>query len=75
MKKTIRLQQHEEIERLKNELKNMQDHLESVCMKLNLLNLDMDSVDQSVISAYKLGMEYVEAKHSGKLYEQIKNTN
>lgn len=69
MKKTVRLQQHEEIVRLKNELQAMQKQLDRVTMAFYLVGLEKEPIDQSVISAYKLGMEYSDAKHSGKLYE------
>ena len=75
MKKSIRLQQHEEIERLKEDLKKTQETLQQVYMILNLFGIETVPINQSVINAYKLGLEYAEAKHSGKLYEQIKSTN
>lgn len=75
MKKTIRLQQHEEIQKLKKELKDVHILLDRAYMAFYLVGMEKDPIDQSVINAYKLGVEYTEAKHSGKLYEQIKNTN
>lgn len=75
MKKSIRLQQHKEIEKLKEELRKTQETLQQVYMSLHLFGTEKVPINQSVINAYKLGLEYAEAKHSGKLYEQIKSTN
>lgn len=68
MKKSIRLQQHEEIERLNKELNNMKEHLDSLYMAFYLVSRSDEPIDQAIVNAYKLGLEYADAKHSGKLY-------